>query len=631
MKISDLSIGRRLSLGFAVILGILILNTGLGVYRLQGVAESTREMMELPLAKERLISDWYRTVFAGIRRTTAIAKSADPALATFFAEEAKNGTIFAQSLIKKIEDLANDGDKALLADLVNTRKLYVSSRDNVMKAKAAGDAAEATRLLETVYLPASTSYETQLQKMLDHQREAIDVAAARIDQVAKDSRNLLLLLALLVVGFGVAFAWWLTAGITRPINEAVTLAECVACGDLAGHDERGEDGYSKDEPGKLLHALHRMSSGLVGLVGDVRSGTDTIATASAQIAAGNLDLSSRTEEQASSLEQTAASMEELTSTVKQNAENARQANQLAASASDVAQRGGAVVSDVVQTMASIDQSSKKIVDIIGVIDGIAFQTNILALNAAVEAARAGEQGRGFAVVASEVRNLAQRSASGQGDQGADRRFGRQGGGRHAAGGPGRQHDGRGGGQHRARDRHHGRDQPRQHRADHRHRADQHVDHADGPGDAAERGAGGAGGGGGRCDAGTGGQAGRRRQHLQAGQRRRRAGAGGAGAGPLRARAARLDRSRLGDQAVDGGAQQRAADRQRREGGSPGCGRWRRPGSAPSGRTPATRPAGRCRRRRRPPPARRCRRRRVPAKCTEAFRAIELHLVLRCGC
>ena len=411
MKISDLSIGRRLSLGFAVILGILILNTGLGVYRLQGVAESTREMMELPLAKERLISDWYRTVFAGIRRTTAIAKSADPALATFFAEEAKNGTIFAQSLIKKIEDLANDGDKALLADLVNTRKLYVSSRDNVMKAKAAGDAAEATRLLETVYLPASTSYETQLQKMLDHQREAIDVAAARIDQVAKDSRNLLLLLALLVVGFGVAFAWWLTAGITRPINEAVTLAECVACGDLAGHDERGEGGYSKDEPGKLLHALHRMSSGLVGLVGDVRSGTDTIATASAQIAAGNLDLSSRTEEQASSLEQTAASMEELTSTVKQNAENARQANQLAANASDVAQRGGAVVSDVVQTMASIDQSSKKIVDIIGVIDGIAFQTNILALNAAVEAARAGEQGRGFAVVASEVRNLAQRSAS----------------------------------------------------------------------------------------------------------------------------------------------------------------------------------------------------------------------------
>src|SRR5471032_2919101 len=153
-----------------------------------------------------------------------------------------------------------------------------------------------------------------------------------------------------------------------------------------------------------------MSTNLVTIVGDVRQGTDNIATASCQIAAGNLDLSSRTEQQASSLEETASSMEALTSTVKQNADNARQANQLAASASDVAVRGGAVVSDVVRTMASIDESSKKIVDIIGVIDGIAFQTNILALNAAVEAARAGEQGRGFAVVASEVRNLAQRSA-----------------------------------------------------------------------------------------------------------------------------------------------------------------------------------------------------------------------------
>jgi methyl-accepting chemotaxis protein len=411
MKISDLSIGRRLSLGFAVILAILILNTGVGIYRLQGVAESTRAMMELPLAKERLIADWYRVVFAGIRRTTAVAKSADPALATFFAEDAKVSTAYAQGLIKKIEELANDGDKALMADLVSTRKSYVASRDGVMKAKAGGDGDEASRLLESAYLPASKVYETMLQKMLDHQRKEIDSAAARIDEVARNSRNLLVLMAALVVAFSVAFAWWLTAGITRPINEAVALAECVACGDLVDHSNHAATGYNQDEPGKLLQALHRMSSGLVQIVSDVRSGTDTIATASSQIAAGNLDLSSRTEQQASSLEETASSMEQLTSTVKQNAENARQANQLAASASEVAARGGAEVSDVVQTMASIDASSKKIVDIIGVIDGIAFQTNILALNAAVEAARAGEQGRGFAVVATEVRNLAQRSAS----------------------------------------------------------------------------------------------------------------------------------------------------------------------------------------------------------------------------
>ena len=160
-----------------------------------------------------------------------------------------------------------------------------------------------------------------------------------------------------------------------------------------------------------MRALKDMNVSLLGIVSDVRSSTETIASASSQIAAGNLNLSSRTEEQASSLEETASSMEELTSTVKQNAENAHLANRLAASASEVASKGGAVVSQVVQTMESINESANKIVDIIGVIDGIAFQTNILALNAAVEAARAGEQGRGFAVVAAEVRNLAQRSAT----------------------------------------------------------------------------------------------------------------------------------------------------------------------------------------------------------------------------
>ncbi len=200
---------------------------------------------------------------------------------------------------------------------------------------------------------------------------------------------------------------WLIRSITHPLDAATKIAGAVAAGDLT----QQIDILSNDETGRLMQALKNMNDGLLNIVSEVRAGTETIATASSQIAAGNLDLSSRTEEQASSLEETASAMEQLTTTVKQNADNARQANVLAVSASEVASRGGTVVSQVVDTMSSINESSRKVVDIIGVIDGIAFQTNILALNAAVEAARAGEQGRGFAVVASEVRNLAQRSAA----------------------------------------------------------------------------------------------------------------------------------------------------------------------------------------------------------------------------
>jgi methyl-accepting chemotaxis protein len=242
--------------------------------------------------------------------------------------------------------------------------------------------------------------------MVEYQRQAVAADAAHVNDEFQTSLRLQVGLTITALLGGAALAFWIGRHIRAPLVEAVTVAQTVARGDLTSRIEaRGSN-----ETGVLMGALKEMNANLVDIVSEVRAGTTTILDAADQISAGNLELSSRTEQQAGSLEETASSMEELTSTVRQNADNAREANALALAASQVAGRGGDTVGRVVQTMEAISDSSKKIADIIGVIDGIAFQTNILALNAAVEAARAGEQGRGFAVVASEVRNLAQRAA-----------------------------------------------------------------------------------------------------------------------------------------------------------------------------------------------------------------------------
>jgi methyl-accepting chemotaxis protein len=287
------------------------------------------------------------------------------------------------------------------------RKRYIKARDAVTKLKAEGQLDAAASALTNDFTPAAKDYLQALKDLLAYKRASLDANALAIEATYQSSRNVVVGAGLLVLLAGALCAWRLTLGITRPLRRAVAVAEAVAASDLRSAIVV----ESTDETGRLLQALKNMNDSLSGVVGAVRGGTDAIAAASRQIASGNADLSARTEQQAGSLEETAASMEQLTATVQQNADSARQANALALEASNVAAQGGSVVARVVTSMDSIAASSRQIADIIGVIDSIAFQTNILALNAAVEAARAGEQGRGFAVVATEVRNLAQRSAA----------------------------------------------------------------------------------------------------------------------------------------------------------------------------------------------------------------------------
>ncbi len=304
------------------------------------------------------------------------------------------------------ENLSDETDRKLLAEVRKNYADFTELRKKTVALAKEGKLDEARDyILSNQAIPEKmgaafkASYDYNMKLGSDHADSARDtVSTATMIAVSVSIAGIALIL---VMGLS------LIRKIVSSLEYAIDIAETVAKGDLT----RTIDVSSNDEVGQLLNSLNTMNGSLATLVGSVRTSTDSINAASTEIASGNMDLSSRTESQASSLEETASSLEELTSTVKQNADNARQANQLANSASETARKGGTVVGEVVETMNEINDSARKIVDIIGVIDGIAFQTNILALNAAVEAARAGEQGRGFAVVAAEVRSLAQRSAT----------------------------------------------------------------------------------------------------------------------------------------------------------------------------------------------------------------------------
>jgi methyl-accepting chemotaxis protein len=409
MHIRNLKIAPRLGLAFSIVLALTVALTAIGAARLQQVVGASVEM-DTAIRKTRLADRWLadsrvnRTLIE-VRLRAADADDRASVSARMKANSAAIGKIQQEigSLVTAPEG------KALLADIAERRKAYVGARDEVFALKDGGTAEQSAvdRIVNDKMNPALAAYEDSVARLSEHQKRIFDESKAHVADVAESGRLLLAGFGILAVALGAALAWWLSRSITVPLRNAVTLANAVAGGDLSTRVEVS----SSDEAGELMAALNTMNDKLNAVVTQVRSGSDAIGTASQQIAAGNQDLSARTEQQASSLEETAASMEELTSTVKHNADNARQANQLVQAASGVAERGGAVVEQVVGTMHEIRAASGKIAEIISVIDGIAFQTNILALNAAVEAARAGEQGRGFAVVASEVRNLAHRSAA----------------------------------------------------------------------------------------------------------------------------------------------------------------------------------------------------------------------------